>query len=661
MLFEPIKIGNMYLKNRIVMSSMNLGYAHDGEVNQRIIDFYAERARGEAGLIMVGGAPIEPSGTYGGFINIYNDSLLTNHNILTRAVKAAGACIGLQLFHAGRLSFGFVDGMEVLAPSPLPSKLTGYMPRELTILEIHRIIDSFADGALRARKAGYDLVEVIITGGYLINQFLSPLTNHRTDEYGGSPENRMRFAREVIEAIRAKVGPDYPIGVRLGANDLIKGGNGWREMSIVAQELEKASVNVLNVTGGWHESPIPQIQSVVPRGAYTYLAAKIKEQVKIPVAASNRINNPALAEEILQNNQADLITVARGFLADPEWGIKARQGRAANIRKCIGCMHCLGKLFEGQPVECAVNPQCGREQQRIIAAPVAKKILVVGSGPAGLEAARVAALKGHRVSIWEKEDQIGGQWNIALVPPGKSEFQSLRDYYEHELTSLEVKIVLNKTADPGSIKAGDYDIVLLATGATPNNLPFSAEKGSRILNAWDVLKGFPVQGPDIVVVGGGSVGCETALFLAEKGTLDAETLKFMMLNQVETTDTLYDLITRGCHRVKVVEMGDSLCADMGRGPRWTLLRQMKTFSVDTLTGIKVSAITPGYVKVMSKDNEEQQLKADTVVVAVGSSPNDRLYYELRNQVNEVHLLGDATTPAKLINATHQAFKLANGL
>lgn len=661
MLFEPIKIGNLYLKNRIVMSPMNLNYAHNGEVNQRIVNFYVERALGEAGLIMVGGAQIEPSGSYGAFIDIHNDSLIINHKKLTKAVKKAGACIGLQLFHAGRLSFGFVDGLEVLAPSPIPSKLTGYMPRELTIPEIHRIINSFGNSALRAREAGYDLVEVIITGGYLVNQFLSPLTNHRSDQYGGSPENRMRFAREVIEGIREKVGPDYPIGVRLGANDLVIGGNGWREMSVVARELEQASVNVLNVTGGWHESPIPQIQSVVPRGAYTYLAAKIKEQVKIPVVASNRINNPALAEEILQNNRADLITVARGFLADPEWGKKARQGRTENIRKCIACMHCLGKLFEGQPVECAVNPQCGREEQRINVTPEAKKFLVVGSGPAGLEAARVAALKGHQVSIWEKEDRIGGQWNIAVVPPGKGEFRSLLDYYEHELTTLGVEIVLNKTADTTSIKAGHYDIVLIATGAVPSNLPFNAAKGTRIVNAWDVLKGYPVQGPDIVVAGGGTVGCETALFLAEKGTIDAETLKFMMLNQVEEPETLYELITRGCHRVKVVEMGDSLCADMGRGPRWTLLRQMKTFSVDTLTGMKVSAITPGYVKVLNKDNEEQQLKADTVVVAVGSSPNDRLYYELRNQLNEVYLLGDATIPAKLINAIKQAFELVNGM
>lgn len=659
MLFEPVKIGNLTVANRIVMAAMNLGWANDGEINQRIIDFYVERARGEAGLIVVGGATVEPPITNGGFISIHDDSLLAGHKMLTSAVKAAGACIGLQLFHAGRYSFDFLGGKDVFAPSPIPSKLTGHTPKELSIPEIKNIVCNFADAAGRAQTAGYQLVEFIMSAGYLASQFLSPLTNQRSDEYGGSMENRMRFPLEVIASIRKQVGSDFPIGVRLGGSDFMEGGNGWQEMSLVARELEKASVNILNVTGGWHEAPIPQIQSEVPRGSYAYLAAKIKEQVSIPVVASNRINNPALAENILQNGQADLVTVARGFLADPEWASKARQGKP--IRTCIACMTCLDTLFMGQGLQCAVNPQCGRENQQIIKSPQAKKFLVVGSGPAGLEAARIAALKGHQVTIWEKADRIGGQWNIALVPPGKQEFKSLLDFYEQELAYLGVEIVLNKTADPASVKSGNYNVVLIATGAVPRSLPFLPQADANVINAWDVLNGSPVKGPNIVVVGGGSVGCETALFLAEKGTLDPESLKFMMLNRTEKPDTLFELLTRGSLQVKLIEMGDSLASDMGRSPRWGALRHMRTLGVEAITNVKVSAIAPGHVKIVTMNNEEHQLKADTVVLAIGSISNDRLHYELKNQMDEVYLLGDATGPAKLINATQQAFDLVNGL
>jgi 2,4-dienoyl-CoA reductase (NADPH2) len=659
MLFEPVNIGNLTLANRIVMSAMNLGWAKDGEINQRIVDFYVERARGEAGLIVVGGATVESPITHGGFISIHDDSLLAGHTTLTTAVRAAGACIGLQLFHAGRYSFGFLDGRDVVAPSPIPSKLTKNTPRELSIPDIKQIVCNFADASLRAQKAGYQLVEFIMSAGYLASQFLSPLTNQRSDEYGGSIENRMRFPLEVIAAIRQMVGPNFPISVRLGGSDFMEGGNGWQEISIVAKELEKASVNILNVTGGWHEASIPQIQSVVPGGTYAYLAAKIKEQVRIPVVASNRINDPALAENILQNGQADLITVARGFLADPEWAGKARQEKP--IRKCIACMTCLDSLFMGQGLQCAVNPQCGKEDQQITKSPQTRNFLIVGSGPAGLEAARIAALKGHQVTIWEKADRIGGQWNIALVPPGKLEFKSLLEFYEQELASLGVKIVLNITAHPDSVKAGNYDVVLIATGAVPRNLPFCAQTGAQVINAWDVLNGSPVKGPNIVVVGGGSVGCETALFLAEKGTLDPETLRFMMLHQVEKPDTLYKLLTQGSLRLKLVEMGDSLATDMGRSQRWATLRHMQILGVEALTGVKVSSIAHNHVKVVTGDDEEHQLKADTVVLAIGSTSNDRLHYELKNQMNEVYLLGDATGPAKLINATQQAFELVNGL
>jgi len=636
------------------MAAINLGYAHQGEVNQRIIDFYKKRAQGGAGLIMVGGAAVDAAGASGGLISIHDDFLLSGHRLLSSSIKAAGSRAGVQLFHAGRYSFGFLEGKDVVAPSSLASKLTGFTPRELTDTDIDEIVDCFARAAGRAKEAGYELVEVIMSAGYLVNQFLSPLTNQRRDKYGGSVENRRRFPLQIIAAIRRQVGPDFPIAVRLGGSDLMRGGNGWQEMSAFAKELERASVDLINVTGGWHEAPIPQLQAEVPAGNYTYLAAKVKELVKIPVVASNRINNPALAEEILQYGQADLITIARGFVADPEWAVKARH-EPERIRKCIACMNCLDELFTGGGISCAVNPQCGREELEITTTSQAKKILIVGSGPAGLEAARVAALKGHQVVVWEKQERVGGQWNIALVPPGKQEFQSLLDFYQQELMALKVEIVLGYTATPESVKAAGFDVVILATGASPRELTFVPDKNSRVVNAWDVLNGHPVQGPDIVVVGGASVGCETALFLADKGTLRPESLKFMMLNGVENIDTILDLLTRGSYRVKLVEMGDNLAADMGRSPRWTVLRHLRALGVESLTRTRVRAISPDHVKVVNADNEEQQLKADTVVLAMGSASDDRLYNELKSQLDEVYLIGDATSPSRLVNATRQAF------
>jgi len=665
MLFDKITIGNIGLKNRIVMPAVDLGYCPDGKVNDRIINFYIERAQGGAGLIMVGGAAIESRGIYKSLMSIHNDELIPGHKLLTSRVKSEGAHVGIQLFHAGRYSFGFTKGKEVVAPSAIPSKLTHHTPHELNIEEIYQIIIHFADAAERAQKAGYEVVEVISSAGYLINQFLSPVTNQRNDEYGGTLEKRMRFGIEVIHEIRQRVGPDMILSVRLGADDFMPGGNTWREMSLFARELEKASVNLLNVNGGWHESQVPQIQAEVPRGAYTYLAAKIKKAVSIPVAASNRINSPRIAEEILKNGQADLVSVARGFMADPYWAVKAQMGKAQIIRRCIGCMTCLDRVFgeesKGNDVLCAINPCCGREKETsILTSTTPRQVLVIGAGPAGLEAARVAALKGHRVSIWEKDNKIGGQWNLAAIPPGKSEFSSLLDYYKNILQDLGVEIKLNNLVNISSVKAANPDIVLVATGARPLKPDIAIEDGPRVVNAWEVLKGKPVVGPNIVVIGGGSVGCETALFLAEKGTIDASTLKFMMMHQMENTDVIHDLLTRGSFRVTVVEMEKGVARDMGKTMRWTILKHMQTMGIKILDQTTVKEITPEGVKV-SRNGEDTFIDANMVVTAVGSRSETALYEELKNELSEVYLLGDATGPAKVKDAIHGAFNLVNKL
>ncbi|HZJ84560.1 MAG TPA: NAD(P)/FAD-dependent oxidoreductase, partial [Syntrophomonadaceae bacterium] len=654
---------NIHLKNRIVIPAMNLGYSPDGQINERLINYYAARAQGGAGLIIIGGIAIQAQELWGGFASIHDDSLIAGHKKLVSTLKRYGTAVGIQLFHAGRYSYAFTKGHEVKAPSPLPSPLSRHTPKELTIPEIREIIISFGQAALRAKEAGYDLIEVIGSAGYLINQFYSPATNKRTDEYGGSIKNRMRFPLEVIKEIRQQVGDDMVLGIRLGGSDFVPSGNTWREMSQLAKELEKASLNIINVTGGWHESEIPQIQAEVPRGTYAYLAAKIKGAVNIPVVASNRINNPETAEDILANGEADLISVCRGFLADPDWGIKAEQGRANTIRKCIGCMVCLDMLFaHNSPstgVACAINAQAGFENKRFISkSEKPLKILVIGAGPAGLEAARVAAIKGHEVTLVEKENRIGGQWNLAAIPPGKAEFASLLYYYENILAELRISLMLNTNADVELVKEQNPDKIILATGASVSSPPFPIAPNLNVINAWDILKGKNPQGSEIVVIGGGALGVETALHIAELGTLGADSLKFLMKHKVEDFDTLYELITRGVFKVTVVEMNKHMATDIIRAMRWTVLKNLKIMGVNTLNEAEVKEITAEGLKLVQA-GEEKLLAADTIVLATGSTAQNHLYQELKPHFDQVEIVGDAVKPAHVIDAIHQAFDLAN--
>lgn len=661
-LLEPIKIGSLELKNRIIMAAMNLGYADQGKVTERLMEFYRRRAEGGAGLVMVGGTAIEPTGVFGGFVSLHDDCFINGHKNLCQLVHNEGAAVGCQLFQAGRYSGAFLAGMEVYAPSPIASRFTGHTPHELTNDEVYAMIKTFGQAALRAREAGYDLVEVIMSAGYLIPEFLSPLTNHRTDEFGGNMENRMRFAVEVIREIRGQLGPDYPISVRLGGSDFIPGGNTLLETTLLSRELEKAGANLLNVTGGWHESYIPQISSEVPRANYVYLASAIKEGVSIPVATSNRINAPETAEQILGSGQADLITVARGFLADPDWGRKAKGELKAPIRKCIACMSCLHSLFEGHGVYCAINPEAGHEhEESLTVAEKALDILIIGAGPAGLEAARVAALRGHKVTIWEKRNSIGGQWNIAAVPPGKKEFSSLLEFYEQELQRLGVKIETNKEAVAEEVLGHDYDAIIAATGASPLNPAIPCDPKAPVVNAWDVLNGHPVKGPEVVVIGGGSVGCETALYVAEEGTISAETLKFLFMHRAEDPDTLYHLLTRSAYKLTVVEMGDHMASDMIGPIRWSVMKHMHLLNIKSMTKYCVCEIAEDSVTIVDRDNNYQTIPADTVIMAIGALPNQRLYEELKQDGKTVYLLGDAQTPAKVKDAIHASYELARSL
>ncbi|MGE5454899.1 MAG: FAD-dependent oxidoreductase, partial [Methylocystaceae bacterium] len=509
------------------------------------------------------------------------------------------------------------------------------------------------------REAGFDLVEVIGSAGYLISQFLSPRTNLRTDEFGGTLENRMRFGVEVVKEVRRQVGNDFPLSVRFTGHELVPGGTSRDELITFASKLEQAGADLLNVTGGWHESSVPQITMNVPPGAFVYLAQQIKQAVNIPVIASNRINDPLLAEKILLNHQADLISMARGLLADPELPRKAKAGRYKEIRKCIGCNQgCMDHVFDGKIVECLVNAEAGHEFEiDIEAAENKKRILVIGGGPAGMETARVAALRGHDVTLWEKSERLGGQLHLAAAPPGRADFKYLGEYLEASLQVLGVEVHLNKVVDGTCIRDFSPDVLVIATGASPCNLPVPGAGRPNVLQAWHLLAGDIETGSNVVVVGAGAVGCETALSLARIGTIDPETLQFLTVHKVESPDQLYNLSTHGLTKITSVEQQPRIGEDIGRSSKWVISMDLPRFGIQVATATRVIAIDDEGV-VIEKGDERSKIKADTIVLAVGSKPNNELYEQLKDVVPEIYLIGDARQPRKVMDAIGDGFHLA---
>lgn len=658
-LLTPITIRNTEIPNRIVMSAMHMSYTDDGYANERIYRFYEERAQGGAGLIMVGGCQIDHHG-YNSMISVSDDKYIPRLKVLTSRVQKHGSRIGCQLFQAGRYSFSFLSGVQSVAPSPVYSPLTREVPRELSTEEVYQVIASFGQAARRAREAGFDVVEIIGSAGYLVSQFLSPLTNFRSDEFGGSLENRMRFGLEVVREVRRQVGDDYPVGIRLAGNELVPGGTPHDEILAFARELEKAGVDLINVTGGWHESRVPQITMNVPEGAYVYLAQAIKRAVNVKVVASNRLNNVELAERILLNRQADMISIARGLIADPELPLKVREGKTSLVRRCIACNQgCMDHTFGMGIVECLVNARAGHEcELEITPAESPKQVLVIGGGPAGMEAARVAAERGHKVALWEKADCLGGQLHLAAVPPGRSDFRYLVEYLVNSLNDLNVDITLNQAADLQKVKDFGPDVIVVATGALPSSPSIPGADKHHVIQAWKVLKGDIELGDEIVVIGGGAVGCETALHLAHAGTIDADTLKFLTVHRVEDPERLYQLSTRGIKHVTLIEQLPRVAQDIGRSNRWVIYHDLRRYGVDLKTSTRVVAIEEEGV-VVETDDKVQVIKADTVILAVGSKPDNHLFYQLQGLAPEIYLVGDAREPRKAMEAIHEGFKVGN--
>ncbi len=662
-LFRSIFIGSVELKNRIFMPAMHLNMCKSFLVTEQLIEFYRERARGGAGLISVGYATIDELSGNPGNIGAHLDTHVPGLAALAAAIHDGGAKATVQLNHAGRYNASFfLGGKKPVAPSPVPCRMTRETPEELTLQQIEETIRRFGEAAGRVQRAGFDLVEILAGTGYLISEFLSPLTNKRTDGYGGSLENRMRFGLEVIGEIKSRLGNGFPILVRLNGNDFMEGGIGPAELLEFATALERAGVDALCVNVGWHEAQVPQIVTKVPRGAFAYLARDMKKRVSIPVIASHRINDPKIARLLITQNFCDMVAIGRALIADPWFPEKARTGREEEIVHCVACgQGCFDNLFKMKPVECLCNPRAGHEYEEQPAKTTdAKKVMVIGGGVAGMSAALAAAEQGHRVSLYEQGLQLGGQLLLAGAPPGRGEFLVFGDDLARQLALHDITVLLNSSVDREVLVREQPDQLILATGGEPVTPAIAGVDGDNVVQAWDVLAGKVETGRKVVIIGGGAVGIETALLLAEQGTLSGEELKFLLVNGAVAPEKLYQLATEGAKELVVVEMADSLGANFGKSTRWGMLQDVSRFGIKTLMQAKVLEILETGVRI-EPGGQEQVLPADSVVLAVGTRPANPLEKTADELGIPCQVVGDALAPGTVFEANHQGYNAGKNI
>ncbi len=658
-LFEPVQLGALSLPNRIVLPAMHLTMGRNFRVTDALVDFYARRAQGGVGLIVVGYATVDQRSGNPSNIGAHLDEHIEGLRRLARAIQAEGARAAVQINHAGRYNYSFfLGGEKAVAPSAVPCHLTRETPRALEEDEILEVIQAYGQAARRVAEAGYDAVELLAGTGYLVSQFLSPLTNLRDDGWGGGLEQRMRFGREVVRAMRRAAGPDYPILARVNGNDMVPGGIGRVELRSFAQALVEEGVVGLDMNVGWHESRVPQLSSEVPAAAFAYLARELKQAVEVPVIAGHRIDDPHLARRLLLDGDCDLVALGRALIADPDLPRKAMEGREAEVLHCLACgQGCFDAVFHLRAVQCLANPRAGHERARApLPAEDPGRVVVVGGGAAGLSAAAAAAERGHEVILLEADTRLGGQLHIAATPPGRSQFGRLAGELAARAAALGVQLQLGAVADADAIAALQPDAVVVATGALPVQPELPGADLPHVVQAWQLLQGLVPAGQRVVVVGGNAVGVETALLVAEQGSLSGEAVRFLLVHGADEPQAITRAATRGARQVTVVELARKLGQDLGKSTRWGMLMDIERTGVDVRTGTRAVAIEPGAVRVLcGEDEQEQLLPADTVVLALGARSHDPLSAELAARGFEVTVVGDAAKVADAMNAIHSGF------
>jgi 2,4-dienoyl-CoA reductase (NADPH2) len=641
------------------MPAMGLHFSEGFIFTKRYQNFYRERALGGVGLMFIGPVAIDEVGNVPYMPAIFEDRHIEEFRpFLEELKRTTDTKIGIQLFHMGRNAPAtFFLGRPAIAPSPIRSRLNGQVPREMTKDDIETVQDAFAAGARRAKAAGFDYVEIICNTGYLINQFLAPVSNRRQDEYGGSFENRMRFGMEVIQKVRKALGMDFPLGIRVSGNDFVEGGLANDDVSLFCMSAEQAGIDAVNVTGGWHETNIPQLTTCVPPGAFVYLARGIKEKVQVPVFASNRLGDPVVAEGVLRSGSADMICMGRPLIADPELPRKVREGRTDEIVRCIACNQgCFDALFENTSVACVLNPRVGREAETMPkTAGRKRKIYVAGGGPAGMSFAMTAARRGHDVTLFEKEPRLGGQIDMAAAAPGKKEFGNIVFSMETRMRRAGVRIRLKSPLTAAKVKKNNPDIVVVATGAAPMNFPVPGGHKPHVFHAWDVLRGRVAHiGKQVVVIGANSVGCETAEYIAREEMTPPEVFSFLSYQGAEKPEKLQELMRHRCRQVTLIDMAGRMAQGMGRSSRWVLIKNLKLCGIGFHPGTKVVEITDDAV-IAEEAGIRKSIPADTVVIAVGSRSVRDLDESLRDSGIQTILIGDAKQARKLTEAIREGF------
>jgi len=630
-LFSPVTIHTMTLKNRVVMPPMCTDYATiGGAVNDRLIEYYATRARGGVGLIDVEFSYVHPAGkVFEHMLGIYDDKLIPGLRRLTDAIHQGGAKVIVQIAHGGRRGHSDITGATIVGPSSIP-RLNGETPKELSPAEIEDLIQAFILAARRAKKAGFDGVMIHMAHAYLLQQFLSPFSNVRTDRYGGDLEGRARFPLEVVKGVRREVGKDYPITCRLCGDEFLKEGFDLSQSIRVAKMLEANGVNAIEVSAGAHETGyVITAPPYYPMGFLSPLSEAIRKEVNIPVGAVGRIHTPEVAEDLLRQGKADLIAVGRGLIADPDWPKKAQEGRPETIRPCISCNQgCGDRMYLHQDISCTVNPAVGREGTfPVEPARKKKKVLVLGGGPAGLEVALVAARRGHTVHLYEKEKELGGQLNIAAVPPAKEKIREFKEFLIREVKGLPIKVVHAKP-DARTLKKISPDLVVVAVGGKPKVMEGLGFDDRKVISAWDALSGKKPVGRRVVIVGGGQVGLETAHFFLEKGK-----------------------------DVTVLEMLKSAGQDMSPRARKLILEKLVQGGAEVLTEAKALSVEKGDLTFERAGLREKIKGADSIIIAVGTASQDEEIPGLKRSRIPLRRVGDASAPRKLIEAVHEGYQV----
>jgi len=635
-ILEPIQINSLELKNRLVVPAMGTDFANsDGTVSERLKDYLVARADGGFGLIITEITAISRYGKgMANQLSIWDDKFIPGFKNLAMAIHAKEAKVAVQLYHPGRQTFSFLTGRPVVAPSAIPCPVCREIPKELTVEEIRELEEQFAEGARRAKEAGIDAVEIHGAHGYLVAQFMSGYANHRSDAYGGDLEGLLRFPIEIVHKIRAKVGDDYPIIFRLSGDERVAGGRTIQETKTIIPLLEQAGVNAFHVsTGVYASSDYITAPMAIPPGYNVSAAGEVKKATSVPVIAVGRINDPRMVEEILKEGQADLVAMGRASLADPELPKKAADGNYEDIRWCIACNQgCIDRLLdlEETGISCLVNPSVGKEKEMALTpASRSKKVLVVGGGPGGMEVARVAALRGHEVSLYEKDEKLGGQFKLAAMPPCKQEITKIINYLSIQIKKAGVKVALGKEVTEEIIDELQPEVVVIATGGTPVIPDIPGIEQERVVTAFDVLESKVTPGRSILVIGGGMVGCETADFLGQ---------------------------IMGC-RVTLVEALPRVAQDVGDTTRHFLLQRLAQRRVKIITSAAVKQLTNDGAILEQSGKEETLSGFDTIVLAMGVAPVNELAAKIRDKIKETYVIGDAKQPRKALDAIAEAAEI----